>query len=232
MNTPNNSGSSLREDDNDSISFEAELPQFDVGWIEAQEKAAKKIIDTATSGHRDLLISGLKDCVGGELTSFSNEREERVRALIHAWTGGKMLLTYKAMEKPGAFGSWLAGVASAACTSVRTLQRHMKVAREFDTISLLVSKASSRRAAYLLSKNPNRKSKRGSRQSIPRGAEISAAFTKLQSKLRQLSEGDPLNDAQGSETAEALTISDVQRTEIIEAWKQIEAFYRKLINPA
>ncbi len=228
MNTINDSVSSIPDDDRDFYSPEAELPQFDVGWIEAQEKAAKDTIATATSGDEDSLISRLKDCVAGELASCTHEREQRVHALIYAWTGGRMLLSYKKKKKHGAFGAWLADAANAACTSVRTLQRHMKVAREFDTISMLVSKASSRRAAYLLIKNTDRdpaegndgqaNEKGGGRQSDTRGKEISATFIKFQNKLRQLSEGDPL--------------SEVQRIEVTEAWEQIEKLVRKLINPA
>jgi hypothetical protein len=228
MKTINDSVSSVSEGSNDSNSFESELPPFGVKWIEEQEITAEDTIAKATSGDEDSLIGSLKECVAGELTSFSNEREERVRALIYAWTGGKMLLTYKAKKEHGTFGAWLADAANAACTSVRTLQRHMKVAREFDSISSLVSKASSRRAAYLLSKNTDRgpdeasasqsDEKGKSPQSDARGKEISAAFTKFQNKLRLLSKGAPL--------------SDVQKDEIIEAWKQIDALYHKLINPA
>lgn len=70
------------------------------------------------------------------------------RYLVAAWQCGTALNTVKGTRSHGTFGPWLEEFAAANSTSVRSLQRFMKVARLSSDIRRLLGDFQSHRAAY------------------------------------------------------------------------------------
>jgi hypothetical protein len=107
----------------------------------------------------DTLVASLATLSADELMATASSQATRAgefaaaimakgkRYLIAAWQCGTALNAVKAARPHGTFAPWLEEFAAANDTSVRTLQRFMKVAKQFPEISPMFDDIESLRAA-------------------------------------------------------------------------------------